>query len=105
MSSEPKTFICASGFNKEGKGQCFPQGSKQANRIPKGKRTNCSVFPNEKCQDREEYIIKMTAILSKKLEMIEKFNDKLTNLTGEEKEIERIPEQDRRVGYKRYGEE
>jgi hypothetical protein len=81
MSSEPKklqkTFICASGFNREGKGQCYPLGSKQANKIPKGKQTECSVFPNEKCQDRTEYINRMIKILRKKVDMITNFNEQL----------------------------
>jgi len=85
MDSEPKpklqkTFICASGFNKEGKGQCYPQGSRQANKIPEGKRTECSVFPNKKCQEREIYIDRMTKILQTKLEMINQFNTNINKI-------------------------
>lgn len=62
----PKTFICADGVSRNGSGQCFPLGSKQANNIPKVQQTKCSVFPDEKCQVREKYIKRMKKILVKK---------------------------------------
>lgn len=62
----PKTFICADGVSRNGSGQCFPRGSKQANNIPEAQQTKCSVFPDEKCQERDEYISKMLGILLKK---------------------------------------